>query len=217
MTMSQTSLWIDLGFLGNAIELLPYIGIQAATIPSHDPEPCKKKLKTIPTNSECITLIAYLPIIILLQNVTTVLSDVLAFIAVIHQLWGLWKEKRRLHLHTGKDFTTLLLQQATQVIISYLVGSEVTAFQNVLSTILICEFTLDLRRRNTTTRSLPNLSNLEFGDLNLSSHDNAEVRSIRSVLGRLQKSIIADMRERNDPVSMDNNAPDQREPDLGAA
>ncbi|GJJ10326.1 hypothetical protein Clacol_004552 [Clathrus columnatus] len=177
-------------------------------------------------------LSSYLSILLLIDNVAVVLSDILAFLAVIRQVWGLWKEKRRLGLHTGKDFATLLLQQGilrfsfvlfitlTGLIFSYIspLGAiDVTIFQNVFSALLICEFTLDLRRRNTTTRPLPNLSALEFVDLNPSSQHNPEVRSIRSVLGRLQESIIADMRERDGSVSMSIDASGQGEPDLETA
>ncbi|GJJ10369.1 hypothetical protein Clacol_004595 [Clathrus columnatus] len=156
----------------------------------------------------------YLNKLLLVDNVAVILTDILAFLAVIRQVWGLWKERRRLSLHT------LLLQQVAQLVISYIspvVGNGVVAFQNVLSVILICEFTLDLRRRNTTARSLPNQSDLELPDLNLSFQHTPEVISIQSVLGRLQESIIADMGERNDPVSMGIDAPDQREPDLETA
>ncbi|GJJ10310.1 hypothetical protein Clacol_004536 [Clathrus columnatus] len=193
---------------------------------------------------------SYYLILRLVDNVVVILSDVLAFFAVIRQVWGLWKEKRRLGLHTGEDFATLLLQQGilrfffvlfvsfTQLVTDYIspqVGVYVGAFQNVyelcnilvnarpfmlplrLSVILICEFTLDLRRRNTTTRPLPNPSALEFADLNLSSPNNPEVRFRQSILSRLQERIIADMGERNDPVSMGIDAPGQGEPGLETA
>ncbi|GJJ10394.1 hypothetical protein Clacol_004620 [Clathrus columnatus] len=160
-----------------------------------------------------IACFAFLVTLILVGNVAVVLSDVLAFLAVIHQVWSLWKEKRKLRLHnTGEDFVTLLLQQVTQLAIDYIsptAGTDVIAFQTVLSTILICEFTLDLRQRN-ATRSLPNQSALELPDLNLSSRDNS-VRSRQSMLGRLQESIIADMGERSDPVGIEG--PGQGEPD----
>ncbi|GJJ10344.1 hypothetical protein Clacol_004570 [Clathrus columnatus] len=114
---------------------------------------------------------AYLPNLFLVENAAVILSDVLAFLAVIRQVWGLRKEKRRLGLpRAGKDFATLLLQQ-------------------------------------------------EFRDLNLSSQDNPGVRPIQSVLGRLQERILADMGERNDPVSMGIgiDAQGQGEPDLDIA
>ncbi|GJJ10339.1 hypothetical protein Clacol_004565, partial [Clathrus columnatus] len=114
----------------------------------------------------------------------------------------------------------VLLVTVTGLVVDYTAiqaGSDVAVFQNVLSTILICEFTLDLRRRNTTTRSLPNLSALEFADLNLSSQENPEVRSIQSIFGRLHERMIADMGERNDPVSIGIDALGQGEPDLETA
>ncbi|GJJ10345.1 hypothetical protein Clacol_004571 [Clathrus columnatus] len=206
--------------------------ILATAIPPCDTVPCKKELKIISTRSKCIILVAYLNILLLVQNVLLILSDLLAFLAVIRQLWGLWKEKRRSGLHSGKDFATLLLQQGilrfsfvlfvtiTLLVIDYIspiIGSDIGAFQNVLSVILICEFTLDLRRRNTTTGSLPGLSALEFPDLNPPSQHNPEVRPIQSILVRIQESIIADMREKNNPVSIGIDTPSQGEPDLETA
>ncbi|GJJ10108.1 hypothetical protein Clacol_004334 [Clathrus columnatus] len=161
-------------------------------------------------------LIAHFFIISLIANIAVALTDVLAFLAVIRQVWGLWKEKRRLGLH-DKDFVSLILQQGilrfsfvllvtiTQIIISYIspiAGTDVTAFQNVLSALLICEFTMDLRRRN-TTESLPStLSALEFPDLSLSFQHNP-AQFTRSVLGRIHQGIIDDMSERNTFVYVD--------------
>ncbi|GJJ10143.1 hypothetical protein Clacol_004369 [Clathrus columnatus] len=125
----------------------------------------------------------------------TVLSDILAFLAVIYQIWSLWKEKRRLHLHTEKDFIALLLQQVNYISVD--AGSDMGAFQNALSVILICEFTLDLRRRN-TPKTFPTQSAVKLPDLNMSSFQNNPVKSIQHVLGRLQESIITDMGERRD-------------------
>ncbi|GJJ10178.1 hypothetical protein Clacol_004404 [Clathrus columnatus] len=142
--------------------------------------------------------------VLLVINIATILLDVLAFLAILYQVWGLWKEKQRLHLHTDKDFVTLLLQQGVlKLRFSYcqIIGVDVAAFQRVLSVILICEFTLALRRRN-ATRALPTQSALELPDLNMSSPNNP-VQSILSVLGRLQDSIVADMGERSDPVGID--------------
>ncbi|GJJ10452.1 hypothetical protein Clacol_004678 [Clathrus columnatus] len=182
----------------------------------------------------------YLVTLLLVNNVAVILSDVLAFLAVIYQVWGLWKEKRRLGLHTGKDFASLLLQQVlvtvSGVIIDYIspvARADVAISQHVyeisyntfetayvcllplrFSAILICEFTLDLRQRNTTARSLPNQSAIEFRDLNLSFQDNP-VRSIQSVFGRFQEGIIADMGERGDLVGIDT--PGRGKPDLETA
>ncbi|GJJ10100.1 hypothetical protein Clacol_004326 [Clathrus columnatus] len=79
--------------------------------------------------------------------------------------------------------------------------------QNLFSSIFMCEFTLDLRRRN-REKSIPNQSALELSIL--SFRDNP-VQSIQSVFGRLQENIISEMGERNDFVAI--NGPDQ-EPEL---
>ncbi|GJJ10449.1 hypothetical protein Clacol_004675 [Clathrus columnatus] len=152
----------------------------------------------LPFSSYALTLL-------LVQNVAAVLSDILAFLTVICQVWGLWKENRRLRLQAGKDFATLLLRQG---ILRFL-----------LSAIFICEFTLDLRRRNTTARSLPNPSalELELPDLNLSSQDNSVIRSIQSVFSHLQERMIADMGERSNSVSIEGPGQLEGEPDSETA
>ncbi|GJJ10124.1 hypothetical protein Clacol_004350 [Clathrus columnatus] len=149
-----------------------------------------KKNETIRTYSECTIITAYL-----VAYVAVILLDVLAFSAVVRQVWGLWKEKRRLGLHTNNDLVTLFVQQDCRN------GLLICLPPSWLSDLFICEFILDLRRWN-TTKSLFNLSALEFPDLSLSSQENP-VRSTRS-------SIIANMGGLNDPVAVDN--PDREEP-----
>ncbi|GJJ10400.1 hypothetical protein Clacol_004626 [Clathrus columnatus] len=108
----------------------------------------------------------------------------------------------------------VLFITVTQIIIDYIsptVGTEIDAFQNSLSVILICELTLNLRRRN-TTRPLPNPSALELPDLNLSVQNNP-VRSIQSVFGRLQERMIADMEERSDLVDIEGPGQLEGEPE----
>ncbi|GJJ05903.1 hypothetical protein Clacol_000090 [Clathrus columnatus] len=186
MTIPETSICNDLVLSDDTISLLPLIGVQA-----------------------------YLIVIALTINITLVLSDVLAFLAVIRQVWGLWREKRRLGLQTNVDLVTLLLKQGilrfsfvlfmstTGVLIEYGLGFDYAIVQNVLSSILVCEFTLDLRRRN-AEESIPNQSMLVLP--NISFRDNP-VQSIRSVFGRLHENIISEMGERNNVVAVDG--PDQ--------
>ncbi|GJJ10474.1 hypothetical protein Clacol_004700 [Clathrus columnatus] len=150
---------------------------------------------------------AYLANLLLVQNIIAFIADILAFLGIIRHVGGLWKEKRRLGLQGGKDFVTLLLQQDFS---SEIVGVDVVVLQNLLSTILICEFTLDLRRRN--TRAILNQSALEIPDFNLPSQVNP-IRSIRSILGRFQERMIADMGERSDPVSIEGLNQLEGEPD----
>ncbi|GJJ10360.1 hypothetical protein Clacol_004586 [Clathrus columnatus] len=112
-------------------------------------------------------------------------------------------------------FFFVLFVTGAQLIISYvspLGGVDFGAFQKVLSALLICEFTLDLRRRNTTRRLLPNQSALQLPDLNLLSQNNP-IRPIQSVLGRLQERVIADMREKSDLAGADADGAGQGESD----
>ncbi|GJJ15831.1 hypothetical protein Clacol_010109 [Clathrus columnatus] len=54
---------------------------------------------------------ALLPTLILIINISTVISDALAFVAVIYRVWGLWKLGRSLDLETGDNLVTSILQQ----------------------------------------------------------------------------------------------------------
>ncbi|GJJ10092.1 hypothetical protein Clacol_004318 [Clathrus columnatus] len=157
----QTSLCNDLIYLEVAMGLLPLIGVQE-----------------------------YLTGLDITTNAALFLSDVLALLAIIRQVWSLWREKRRIQLQISADFVTLLLQQG---------ASFVGVLRFLLTAILICEFTLELRRRN-TERSIPNQSALELP--NLSFRDNP-MQSIQSVLGRVHENIISEMGERNDLVVID--------------
>ncbi|GJJ15475.1 hypothetical protein Clacol_009753 [Clathrus columnatus] len=126
--------------------------------------------------------------------------DILAFVMVIRQLWGLWKVKRSLGLQNSQDLTTSLLEQGRYIHIETNIISHMLHYSTLagilrfsLSTLLMCEFTIDLRRRNKKD-SIPNQSALNLPTL--SFKDNP-VQSIRSILGRLHESIVAEMGEGN--------------------
>ncbi|GJJ10329.1 hypothetical protein Clacol_004555 [Clathrus columnatus] len=108
----------------SAIGILPVIGVQVATIPACNPQPCKKKLKIVSTRSECSILIAYVPTLLLVSNATVILSDILGFLGLIRQVWGVRKLKRILSLHTREDVFALLLQQANSNTDRFLRWSE---------------------------------------------------------------------------------------------
>ncbi|GJJ10209.1 hypothetical protein Clacol_004435 [Clathrus columnatus] len=205
--MSENSLCNDLGFSIDAMGILSLVGVQVRTLAlCHGYRPMTIALSTTFFTAVILAIYAAILTLILVGNIATVLLDLLAFIAVLYQVWSLWKEKRKLGLHTDKDFVTLLLRQGKSTLIKDIGHSKI----NLLSVTLICEFTQDLRRRN-AARSLPNQSSLELPDLNFLSQANRG-RSIQSVFGRLQESIIADMGERNDPVGNIDD-PGQGEPD----
>ncbi|GJJ05870.1 hypothetical protein Clacol_000057 [Clathrus columnatus] len=81
----------------------------------------------------------------------------------------------------------------------------VSAFQEATSTIIICNFTIALRRRN-MEKSVPNLSDIHLPTLSLPSQgDPAQTQ--RSVLGRLHESLVAEMAERPDEMDINSNHP----------
>ncbi|GJJ13558.1 hypothetical protein Clacol_007813 [Clathrus columnatus] len=73
----------------------------------------------------------------------------------------------------------------------------------------MCEFTLDLRRRN-ATKSVPNESVMSIPTLSIRENHNF-VQSIRSALGRLHENIIEEMGERNDSLDIADSG--SREPE----
>ncbi|GJJ10099.1 hypothetical protein Clacol_004325 [Clathrus columnatus] len=155
-----------------------------------------------------VSLYEYLGSISLAFNVGMIIWDVLAFLAVVRQVWGLWREKRRLHLQTSADVVTLLLQQV-KLLERRLLGIVIPLFR-MLSTILMCEFTLGLRRRN-TGNAITNQSALELPSLSFQGNP------VQSILGRLHESIVSDMGERTDSVTVNDGESEPEERDRGAA
>ncbi|GJJ06916.1 hypothetical protein Clacol_001112 [Clathrus columnatus] len=124
-----------------------------------------------------------LPALNLTINIGIVLSDFLAFAAVIHRLWGLWRLKQSLGLQSSNDLVTSIIRQG---LLS-------------LSSLLLCESTIDLRRRN-AQKSAPNQS-----DFDLASFQNDPVRSIGIIFARFHESIMTEIGER---IQIQNNSVD---------
>ncbi|GJJ16061.1 hypothetical protein Clacol_010340 [Clathrus columnatus] len=120
---------------------------------------------TIPP--DCVILLALI-ITTRIHNLCLILLDTLAFIALIHQIWGLWKLKQSLGLHNKQSLTALLIKQ-------------------------------DLRRRN-QQNSVPNQSALHLPTILFRENP---VKFTQSAFGRLHESIVAEMRERDDQVNVD--------------
>ncbi|GJJ16048.1 hypothetical protein Clacol_010327 [Clathrus columnatus] len=70
----------------------------------------------------------------------------------------------------------------------------------LISVLLLCEFTIDLRRRN-QQNSVPNQSALHLPTILFQENP---VQSVRFALGRLHESIVAEMGERNDIANVDD-------------
>ncbi|GJJ15441.1 hypothetical protein Clacol_009719 [Clathrus columnatus] len=150
----------------------------------------------------------------LISNILIALSDVLAFIIV----WGLWKLKLSAGIQNNKDIVTLLLQQGTlrfsfvlvitaaAIILSQVgfPGSVFFGFQNVLSTLLLCKFTIAVRQRNSENRG--------FDQSSLPTPSFQQNPGFRSTpLSRLQESIISEMGERNQLDQVDNPHSEERD------
>ncbi|GJJ12918.1 hypothetical protein Clacol_007165 [Clathrus columnatus] len=119
----------------------------------------------------------------LIRDTAIILLDVFSFIVVVCQASPLWKLKQCLQLQYIKERS------------GSLVATLLHQGEKVLS-IIVCEFTLDLRRRNAKKLSL-NQSALTLPTLSVQSNP---TQSIQSVLGRLHESIVAEMGERNELV-----------------
>ncbi|GJJ12728.1 hypothetical protein Clacol_006972 [Clathrus columnatus] len=202
LTILQSRECSDVVFSGHAIAILPLVGTQDQATVTND-----------------------------IHNIALTLSDTFALIAVIRHVWGLWKLKQTLGLRNNKDLTTLLLHQgifrflyAFEFVV-YFNGTDlassivflmttteiplITVSYGKLSSLLLCEFTLDLRRRN-AQESVPNQSALDLPTL--SFHENP-TQSIRSALGQLHESIVNEMGERNEPSLRMPDQDDLQDPD----
>ncbi|GJJ16079.1 hypothetical protein Clacol_010358 [Clathrus columnatus] len=78
------------------------------------------------------------------------------------------------------------------------------ASETGLSSIFMCEFTLDLRRRNAKNIAL----NQAAVDLSTLSFRDDPIQSMRSALGQFHEIIMAEMGERNDPEDVDGQSPE---------
>ncbi|GJJ05904.1 hypothetical protein Clacol_000091 [Clathrus columnatus] len=139
---------------------------------------------TIAVLSICSTIgvQAIIDILAFTRDILTIILDLLAFIAVIRQVWGVWKLKRSVGLQSNgsKDIVTLLLQQV----------------------LLICDFTIALRERNTKVYTL-NQSELSLPAFRFASQTQTQLTHTPahthrgSMAGRLRESVIAEMGENN--------------------
>lgn len=118
----------------------------------------------------CATNGSLAPIIIsLIGNVLVVCTDLLIFGICMWKIWGTWKLKREIGEHSGSSLTSVLLTQSiirccfvvtitiTGSILGWipslpqaLVTSSYNFMEDVLSAALVANFTLDLRRLNST-------------------------------------------------------------------
>ncbi|GJJ06674.1 hypothetical protein Clacol_000869 [Clathrus columnatus] len=117
-----------------------------------------------------------------INDIAVILLDLFAFIAVMRQVWGLWRLKRSLGLQSTEDLVTSLLRQDV-------------FFR--LSTLIICEFTLELRRRNTQNAVLGSPSAMDLPTLSFRENP---VQSVKSMFERFHENIMAEMGEGNNTV-----------------
>ncbi|GJJ07899.1 hypothetical protein Clacol_002105 [Clathrus columnatus] len=152
----------------------------------------------------------------IINGVSTILTDVLAFIAVLRQVLGIWKLKQSLSLQSNEDLVTLLLRQVTDhldltklaepMVLSSLRQEHLSTWfliRTEISTLLICEFTLDLRRRNAKSPA----SNQSASPLPALLFRANPTQGVRSVLGRMHESIILEMGESKDFVDVPVDGP----------
>ncbi|GJJ12878.1 hypothetical protein Clacol_007124 [Clathrus columnatus] len=128
-------------------------------------------------------------------------ADLYVLLVVIRQYWSLWRERRILRVRTNADFVALVLQQGGFSLVKQYV------FLRELIAICVCEFTLDLRRRNekSSNQSTLDLSRLSFQD--------NPAQKTQSFLERFNENIVLEMGERNDFVAVDGPSPELEEGD----
>ncbi|GJJ06154.1 hypothetical protein Clacol_000343 [Clathrus columnatus] len=129
-------------------------------------------------------------IIFLVRDVTVILLDALAFIGVFYQVWGLWRLKQSMDFRSGENIAAVLLQQS------------ILRFS--LSVLLICEFTIDLRRRSTAKASAADRGQSAGNCTLFQTRDNS-TQSLRFKFGRLHNSIMTEMGENDRLMGFDNS------------
>ncbi|GJJ06119.1 hypothetical protein Clacol_000308 [Clathrus columnatus] len=127
----------------------------------------------------------------LVRNVTLILSDLLAFTGVIYKTFKLWKLKKSAGLKSncGEELTTSLLRHGT-IRFSLFVNVSAGSSGN-LSALLICELTIDLRRRNAERKN-------SGGFL---SHQTSSTQTW-SIASRLHEHIVTEFGDMNDLVDI---------------
>ncbi|GJJ06155.1 hypothetical protein Clacol_000344 [Clathrus columnatus] len=151
-------------------------------------------------------------ILFLIRNIAIVVLDILAFTGVSYQVLGSWKSKRS--FQSGENLTmalfrqgvvrfsfVLLLTNATTFLIFFgpaPVANPVSSIENVLSVLLICEHTIDLRRRGTRA----SVADQSGENLPTSSFQNNPAQPLRPIAERLHESI--EMGEIYDLTDVDN-------------
>lgn len=99
------------------------------------------------------------------QSIINVFTDLLVSVICVWQVWGTWKLRREVGIRTPNDLVSIILKQSIiRLCFVIILSAAATIFsliarddnastilvdiQNGLSVILVCDFTLDLRRRN---------------------------------------------------------------------
>lgn len=147
----------------------------------------------------------------LAQAISGVVADLVVFIAVIVKLWGVWKLRRMTGLRNeGPGIAMTLLSQGllrfcfvllmtsagavVVVVASDEILEEVSFFQQSMSVVLICQFTLDLRRRNARQIDTVELPEITFN-----------AQGVHSVLLYVHETCIAEFGERGLLQDPDNH------------
>ncbi|GJJ06024.1 hypothetical protein Clacol_000211 [Clathrus columnatus] len=153
-------------------------------------------------------------IFLIIHNGFVALSELLAFAGVFYQAWGIWRAKRRANLKSNETLVTTILRQVAMKYNAQLDsdfhpapvlpdGQHLGSSLHRLTSVIICEFTLDLRKRN-EQKLAPNQSlSLAF----IPQDDPAQSGS-STVLGRLHERILEEWGENN--VAIEDDMPSGR-------
>lgn len=116
-------------------------------------------------------------LILFVTNIVDLVGDVLILAICVWKIWGTWKLGREAGIHTSRSIVSIILKQSllrfcfvvvfgiTRAVILAILGSSesliadsFTRLQNVLSSVLVADFTLDLRRFNAARIDASNIS-----------------------------------------------------------
>lgn len=151
----------------------------------------------------------------LVDIIFTVLTDTLVFLVTVYKVWGVWKLRRQLNLRDQEsDIGGLLLSQGVLrycfVLLVTLTNailvergpldatSNFSYMQEALSIIILCRFSLDLRRRNK-----PQIDDVVLPTMSFS------VQGARSMMRYVHETFLTELGEPTGDIEETDDTPEQ--------
>lgn len=149
----------------------------------------------------------------LAANICTLLTDLIVFCVCLWKIWDIWTLKREIGIRSGTDLASVLFNQlvsrfcfviifsvALLILDQFRISTAINimlSIQHSLSAILIADFTLDLRQKNSAAIQAANIT--------------LPTIQIQSVANYIHQSILVEMGDHDIPIHArvedDSNVP----------